>query len=137
MNPDQLKLNRFSPRTLNMLATIFGDCSDARVILSDRSVYPLTVALSSRTIVLHPRYSGLYDLALGATLLGQRSLIKKGPSDPKRLDRWLTLKANRYLVSEAHEELLTRFGGIDKLPGHFRPGTSLDGLRLVDRKSVV
>jgi len=133
MNADQLKLSRFTPRTLNMLATIFGDCSDARVILSERSVYPLTVALSSRTIVLHPRYSGLYDLALGATLLRQRSLIKKGPSDPKRLDRWLTLKANRYLVSKAHDELQARFGRIDKLPGYFQPGTSREGLRLVDR----
>lgn len=133
MNPSQLRLSRFSTRTLNMLASVFGDCGDARVVLSDRSVYPLTVALTSRTIVLQPEYSGLYDLALGAALLRHRPLIKKGPSDPARLDRWLTLKANRFLVADAHAELQARFGRIDRLPGFFRPGSPLTGLRLVDR----
>ncbi len=133
MNPSQLSLNRFSPRTLNMLAAVFGDCGDARVVLSDRSAHPLTVALTSRTIVLHSEYSGLYDLALGAALLRHRSLLKKGPSDPERLDRWLTLKANRFLVALAHSELQARFGRIDRLPGCFRPGSPLAGLRLVDR----
>jgi|GEM_PF-2558044 len=133
MTEQELQLKRFSTRTLNMLATIFGGCGDARVILSERATNPLTVALGSRTIILNPDRSGLYDLALGAVLLKHRPLLSKGPKDAERLDRWLNLKAQKVLGREAQQELQSRFCRIDRLPGNCRPGRSLEGLKLVDK----
>jgi hypothetical protein len=132
MKLELLRLQDFTSRGLNLLAMIIGDV-EARVILSDRAVHPMTVALESRTIVLDPNVAGLYDLALGARLLGERRLREQGPEDPKRRDRWLSLKARRKLAPAAHEELRKKFPCIARLNGRFLPDRPTEGLRLVNR----
>lgn len=132
MDLASLTLGDFTNRGLNLLAHVFGDV-DARVVLANRSVHPLTVALESRTVVLHPERAGLYDLALGARLLQHRGLRRKGPDDPRRKDAWLTLKAQRQLAPRTQVDLQQAFPGIGRLKGLFRPGRSLQDLRLVDR----
>lgn len=131
MKTTDLELRRFSTRTLNLLAQVFSG-AEARVILSDRAVHPLTVALASRTIVLNPNMAGLFDLALGSLLVLQRPLLSKGPTEPQRKDRWLTLKVMRGLGADAQRELERRFPRIDQLPGRFQRGSDLSTLRLVE-----
>jgi hypothetical protein len=127
-----LTLDRFSQRGLNLLGTIFGG-GDVRVLLSGRATHPATAVLESRTVVLDPKRAGLYDLALCARLLKHRALRQSGPQAPDRLDRWLTKKARRELVPRAQEELRREYPGIVSLPGRYRPGSGLDGLRVVAR----
>lgn len=132
MNLEQLRLQNFSSRGLNVLATIFGDI-EARVILSERASRPLTVALESRTIVLDPQVAGLYDLALGARLLAHRRERSRGPVQPDRLDRWLTRQACRRWAADAHSGLHERFPCVGRLQGYFLPNRPLDRLRVVNR----
>ena len=132
MNLEELELREFSSRTLNLLALVFGG-SEARVILSERAVHPLTVALESRTIVLDPFRTGLYDLALGARLLEHRSLRREGRRGRRRSDRWLTREAGRRLVPQAHEALARAYRGIGLLRGRFRRGKPCDDLRIVNQ----
>jgi hypothetical protein len=60
---------------------------------------------------------------------------KTAPTDPEKRDNWLTRRAHRQWVPRSHEELQREYPGIIRLPGRFRPGCSLDGLRVV-HKSV-
>jgi hypothetical protein len=127
-------LDQFSPRGLNVLASIIGE-ADVRVLLSQRATHPATVVLESWTVVLDPRYAGLYDLALCSRLLKHRALRKAGPKNPERLDRWLTRRAHRQLIPKTHADLLRAYPGIRRLPGRYRPGADSDDLRVV-AKSV-
>lgn len=133
MHLSELRFAHFTSRGLNLLSTIFGG-TEARVILSDRASHPLTVALESRTVVLHPRQTGLFDLALGCWLLRQRPLLKQGPEDSRRKDRWLTRRAQRSLARLAIQELLEKFPAAAHLSGFYSSSQErFDGLRLVGR----
>ncbi len=134
MPPTDLTLDAFSPRGLNLLGSILGG-GDVRVLLSRRATHPATVVLESWTVVLDPTRTNLYDLALCSRLLKNRSLRKAAPSDPERRDNWLTRRAHRQWVPRSHEELRLDYPGIVRLPGRYRPGRPLDGLRVV-QKSV-
>lgn len=129
MNLSTLTLDQFSPRCLNLLASILGG-GEVRVVLSDRAKHIATVVLGNRTVVLDAKQAGLYDLALCARLLHHRDLRKSGPDDPERRDRWLTRKAQRQLVPQARQQLERDFPGILRLPGRYRPGMDLKGLRV-------
>jgi hypothetical protein len=131
MNLAECNLRDFNSRTLNILAFIFG--GETRVILSERAVYPLTVVLESRTIVLDPTRTGLYDLALGARLLEHRALRRQGPAGKERKDLWLTREAHRRLVPQAQKALRQAFPGIGVLRGRYRPGSAPEGLQVVNR----
>ena len=126
-------LDSFSPRTLNLLGSIFAD-ADVRIVLSARASHPATVVLESWTVVLDPARTGLFDLALGARLLGHRPLRKRGPKDPARLDRWLT-RAARRLVGETRTQLIRDFPGITRLGGRYR-GADYDDLHMTARSVV-
>lgn len=127
-----LSLDQFSQRGLNLLGTIFG-AGDTRVLLSSRATHPATVALESRTVVLDPQRTGLYDLALCARLLQQQALRRSGRGPRARRDDWLTRKAHRQFVPRTHDDLRRAYPGIVRLPGRFRPGSSLEGLQVVAR----
>jgi hypothetical protein len=126
-----ITLEQFSPRGLNLLGSIFGGV-DVRVVLSSRAKYPATVVLESRTIVLDPKRTGLYDLALCARLLKHRGLRRAG-SHGTHSDRWLTGKFRRQLVPQTQDELRREYPGIGRLPGRYRPDSGLEGLRVVNR----
>lgn len=127
-----MKLEQFSPRGLNLLGSIFGG-SDVRVLLSSRAKHPAILVLESRTIVLDPKLTGLYDLALCARLLRHRALRRSGFSEKSRTDRWLTSKAHRQLIPVTQNELGREYPGIHRLPGRYRPDSNLEGLRVVAR----
>lgn len=124
------RLDDYSNRTLALLTSAVAGV-DGRVVTSYRAKYPLTVALDSRTLVLNPLTAGLYDLVLGARLLTHRDLLRQGPVEEQRKNRWLTLKAHRRLISTAQLELRQQFSGVEKLPGCFLPGSPVSDLRLV------
>lgn len=126
-----LTLNGFSPRVLGLLSTVFSGV-EARVILSDRARHPLTVALASRTLVLHPDQAGLYDLAIGAELLTNHRVLRDLPKDPDRRARNLSMQRPR-MIRAAHDALRNRFSRILSLPGRFRPGQPRDGLEIVEK----
>ncbi len=132
MRLNTLTLEQFSPRGLNLLGSILGD-GDVRIVLSGRASHPATVVLESWTVVLDPQRAGLYDLALCARLLKHRALRHSGPKKADRRDRWLTRKAHRQLVAQAHDELKRDYPGIVRLPGRYLPGAELEGLHVVAR----
>lgn len=127
-----IKIEHFSQRGLNLLAWIFGG-GDVHVLLSSRAKDPATVVLESRTIVLDPERTGLYDLALCSRLLKHRDLFRDNSSAKPRSDRWLTRLAQRKLIPMAQNELSRDYPGIYHLSGRFRPNSDLDGLKVVAR----
>lgn len=121
-----ISLEDFSQRGLNLLSAVFGG-DDARVVLSSRAKHPATVVLDSRTVVLDPKRTGLYDLALCARILKRRGLRRTED------DRQLTRLARTELIPHAQAELLREFPGIGRLFGRYRPNKNLKGFRVVNR----
>lgn len=133
MNRNELTLSSFSPRCLNLLAQIFSN-TNVRVVLSERAQNPLTVVLESWTLVLNPRQTGLYDLALGARLLKFRNQRKLGPAHPKKLDRWLTKQAHREWANTCRTDLARDFPGIARLSGRYYANEVPRGLRVTSKQ---
>ena len=118
MSTSLRKLTSFSPRSLNLIATVFSQGADVRVLLSERSP-PLTCALMTRTLILNPNDVSLYDLILGARLFSFRAARKSGPpaDDPETLDLWLTQQAHCRWVFESQAGLAKEYPGIGHLAG--------------------
>jgi len=122
-------LNRYSIRTLELLALLISGV-DTRVIISSRAKHPLTVVLESRSIVLNPDQTSLYDVILGAMLMKYRAWRNNGPKSDFNKDRWLTHKARQKVKDDIWDSLEKKFRRIHELPGRYRPGTSLRGLQM-------
>jgi len=122
-------LNRYSNRTLELLALLISGI-EIRVVLSARAKNPLTIVLESKTIVLNPDYTSLYDVILGAMLMDFRAIRNNGPHRIDQKDRWLTRKARLKVMDSLWDTLEMRFPRIQELPGRFRPGQNLKGLYL-------
>jgi hypothetical protein len=104
-------LEQFSPRGLNFIGSlIYGQ--EARVVLSRRIEAPVVVALESRTVLLDPDRTGLFDLCLACRLLRQRRKLRAAEERFKRLSPRLT----RTWVKEAEHDLLRAFPRIRQLP---------------------
>ncbi len=118
-------LERYSLRTLNLIGMIVSG-QDVRVVLSRRSQAPAVAVMESRTVVLHPERTGLYDLALCSRLLANRGRYRDLMDTDEHLpgeiiDRW---------IDAAHVSLKRDFPGITRLPGRFLPGKGNDGLEI-------
>jgi hypothetical protein len=112
-------LTTFSQRALDLMGQIaYGQ--EVRVILTDRAEAPVTVAMASRTVLLHPRRADYYDLLLGARLLrrrreAERLQRERGEIPPWMVRRWLRLDARR---------LAAELPGVARLPGLLRAGAA-------------
>ncbi len=122
-------LNQYSLRSLNLFASYLSD-QDARVTISERYTNPLTVSLGPNTIALNPDEANIYDLILGAFLLRMRKIRNRAPANPDRQDDWLTRQAIEKLVPKIHRYLSEKFPSTRHLPGLFKPGKSIDQIRL-------
>jgi hypothetical protein len=120
-----LPLERYSSRTLNLLGSLLSG-QDARVVLTRRLQPAATTVLESRTVMLDPTRTGLYDLALCARLLRLRPQFREEPDRLRRVPR----KRLRGWAREAQASLHRDYPGILRLPGRFQPGRSVDGLQV-------
>jgi hypothetical protein len=121
----QLHLERFSPRALNLLGSVVHG-QEARVVLSRRLVPAAAVVLESRTLFLDPDRTNVYDLLLGARLLRRRP---DGRGATGVRDR-LPSRLRRRWVREARASLARDYPGVLRLPGRFLPGAPSRDLRV-------
>lgn len=126
------RLDELSPRTLNLLAQIFAR-GPARVVPSRRATYPVTLALESNTVVLHPDRAGLYDLVLGCAMLAKRAWRKRAPKNDEARDEWLTRRARAIHAPEARAALEASVPGVRGVPGVLGHTSDFAELRVVHR----
>jgi len=132
MDVSKLRLKDFSQLGLNLLGRVFAD-GDARIVVSERAKYPMTVALENRTVILDPQRTGIFDLAIGARLLKHRAMRREGPTRERHKDAWLTKMARLELAKLARADLLRRYPGLHQLWGRYHSPNETDysGLRMV------
>jgi hypothetical protein len=135
ISPEKLRLQHFTGRSLNLIASAFG-AGDARVLLSDRVTVPISVALDTRTIVLDPQRCGPKDLILASHLIEKNRVNRKrfedaNDEDSDRIeDDQLTAIARREWLRKSLQGIRKAYPGVSQLFGLMQGSAQKHQLRV-------
>lgn len=109
-----------------------------RVLLSSRSKYQVTVVLKSKTLVLDPDRTFLFDLALAA-LCGEAEdwLADLAGTTESDRNRQLTRKARQILIPKQQTNLMNRYRRLSSnLRNRYLPGRTLAGFHVTENQAA-